>query len=97
MAQQSGWLDRLEPFKLTTLTMPRVDVKTPFLEASNHVFKITGQFFLDGLQVFPSNNLRLVDRPVARVTSFSAGVFLLFIAWKVWSWQDPSPIQPAPP
>jgi hypothetical protein len=83
MAQQSSWLNRLEPFNLTTLTMPQVDIKTPFLEASNHVCKITDQLFLDGLQMFPSNTLRLVDRPGALVTSFSVGVLLLFITWKV--------------
>ncbi|KAL2047631.1 hypothetical protein N7G274_000673 [Stereocaulon virgatum] len=79
MAQQSTWLDRLEPFNLSTLTMPRVNIKTPFLEAFNHVYRITDKLLLDGPQIFPSKILLLIDRPIAVVTSCSI-VYNLYIS-----------------
>lgn len=84
MAQKSSWLDSLEPLNLTTLAVPQLDISNPFLEASNHLCKMTDELFPDGFQIFPSNDLRLVDRHVALGTLCFVGLCLLLITWKVW-------------
>lgn len=84
MAQKSSWLDSLEPLNLTTLAIPQLDIRIPFLGASTYLCKMTDELFPDGFQIFPTNDLRLVDRPVTLAVLGCVGLCLPLITWKVW-------------
>lgn len=76
-----------QPINFTTFTLPSVDLKTPFVEASNHVSKILEDItaFTPDAQLFADNTLPKFDHPLTLIASTVLVLSLSAITWKVRS------------
>jgi len=84
MASDRSWCEGVEPINFTSFSLPSLDLKAPFVEASNHVSRILG----DITAFTPSTGLsdhafKRADHPFTYVAAAVFLLFLLAITWKV--------------
>jgi len=84
MASDGSWFEGVEPINFMSFPLPSLDLKVPFVEASNHVSRIFG-----GIIAFPPSTglsdhaFKRVDHAFTYVAAAVSLLSLLAITWKV--------------